>query len=212
MSNWDFESSNNNSNKAEFTKFPVGITRIRVVDEEPMIRWTHWLQQFKRSLNCPGKGCPICEIRKNQKANKEQYTYPMARRLAIQVLNRETGKLEIMEQGSGFFTDLRDIKHDIEFDDKGNPTGKKLIDFDIKVRRRGSGKDDTSYRLDIDAEYPLSEADLKLLNDKKDLDDFFKPNTNEQILRIVQGEKWEDVMSYKDDDTDSSQDEDITIK
>ena len=135
----------------------------------------------------------------------------MARRLAIQILNRETGKLEIMEQGMGFFTDLRDIKHDIEFNDKGNPTGKHLVDFDIKVRRRGTSKDDTSYRLDIDIEYPLSEADLKLLADKKDLDIFFKPNTNEQILRIVQGEKWEDVMSNQDGE-DSPPDEEITIK
>ena len=66
---WDFE-INSGGAKAEFTKFPVGVTRIRVIDDEPNVRWTHWIQQHKRSINCPGKDCPICEIRRYQKLIK----------------------------------------------------------------------------------------------------------------------------------------------
>lgn len=189
---WDFES--NGGGKAEFTKFPVGVTRIRIIDDEPFVRWTHWLPAFKRSVNCPGKGCAICEIRKKQKANKEQYSYAMGRRFAIQILNRETGKLEICEQGIGFFEDLRDVMNDLR------EKGKSLKDVDIKVRRRGTGKDDTSYRIDVDEEYPLSDADIILLDGAIDLAEYMKANTPEQTIRLVNGESWDDVMKPENND------------
>ncbi len=196
MTGWDFDSKSKSNTKHNFTKFPVGITRIRIVDEEPFQRWTHWMPQFKRSINCPGKGCPICKIRKNQRANKEKETYSTTNRIAIQIINRETGKLEIMEQGRTFFEDLRDIMEELH--DKN----KKLIDVDIKVKRRGEGKDDTSYRLDIDKEYPLTEEDKKLINDKIDLSELFKPHDINKITRLLNGEKWEDVMYENNESND----------
>lgn len=207
MSGWDFNSGGSGGTKAEFTKFPVGLTKIRIIDDEPFIRWTHWLPKFSRSINCPGKGCPICEIRRQQKANKESYTYGMGRRFAINIINRETGKQEIMEQGLNFFNDLRDLLEDLKSE------GKTLIDVDLKVRRRGTGKDDTSYRIDIDKDYPLSDADKTLIGDKVNLPEYFKPHTVEQILRIVSGEDWDAVMkSGNEDDSDSSEkDEEIEL-
>lgn len=205
MSGWDFEANTNN--KVEFTKFPVGITKIRVIDEEPYVRWTHWLTQHKRSINCPGRGCPICEIRKNQKANKEPYSYGMSRKFALNVINRETGNVEIMEQGIGFFQDLRDIMQDLK------DMGHNLIEADIKVRRRGTGKDDTSYRLDIDEIYTLTDEDKKLVEEKIDLEKYFKPHTNEQITRVLNGESWEDVMyNNEEDEANEELEEDIEVK
>ena len=205
MSGWDFEANTNN--KVEFTKFPVGITKIRVIDEEPYVRWTHWLTQHKRSINCPGRGCPICEIRKNQKANKEPYSYGMSRNFALNVINRETGNVEIMEQGIGFFQDLRDVMQDLK------DMGHNLIEADIKVRRRGTGKDDTSYRLDIDEIYTLTDEDKKLVEEKIDLEKYFKPHTNEQITRVLNGESWEDVMyNNEEDEANEKLEEDIEVK
>lgn len=189
---WDFDSNSGGSggsNKVEFTKFPPGITSIRVIDEAPFVRWTHWQPKHQRSINCPGRGCPICEIRKQQKANKEQYTHQMSRRLAIQILNRGTGKLEVCEMGPTWFQDLRDLMEELRSD------GKTLLDVDIKVKRRGTGKDDTSYRLDIGDEYPLSDADMALMATKQDLATFFKPHTSEQIIRVLRGEDWATVMT-----------------
>ena len=190
MSGWDLGGNGGEERKkAEFAKFPVGITRIRILDEIPFTRWTHFLNKFKRSINCPGRGCPICEIRKNQKANKETQTYAMARRIAINIYNYETKRVEIMEQGVTFFEDLRDLMQDLTED------GKQLRDAIIKVRRRGEGKDDTSYRLDVDKIEPLADEEItKMSEDLTDLSEYFKPHTNEQILRIVNGEDWEDVM------------------
>ena len=90
---------------------------------------------------------------------------------------------------------------------------KTLLDADVKVRRRGEGKDDTSYRLDIDEIYPLTQQETDMISEKRiELSEYFKPHTNEQILRILQGEKWEDVMKSQTEDTPSEDDEDIEIQ
>lgn len=189
---WDVNAGNNgsgNDSKAEFLKFPEGITRIRIVDAAPYQRWTHFMKKHKRSINCPGRGCPICEIRRQEKANGMPYTYQMAKRFAINAINRETGRVEILEQGKTFIQDLQDIMADLKAD------GEELINADIKVRRRGTGQDDTSYRLDVDKIYPLSADDEKLIKGKIALDEYFKPHTPEQILRIINGEDWATVMT-----------------
>ena len=201
---WDFDKSDN-MKKTEYTKFPEGVTKIRVVDAIPVTRWTHWINAQKRSVNCPGKGCPICEIRHQQKANKEPYTHAMGRRVSMQVLNRNTGKLEMMEQGVTFFQDLRDLMAIL--DEKG----KSLLDVDISVRRRGTGKDGTSYRLDIDDEYPLSDIDKKLMEDMVVLEEFYVPHEPAKILRVLNGEEFDKVM-YGDDDATEFDDEDVVLK
>ena len=193
---WNLQNESSTSGgKAEFTKFPEGITKIRIVDEQPHIRWAHWVQKISRSVNCPGKGCPICEIRRQQKANKEPYTYGMTRRYALNVLNRETGSVEIMEQGITFFEDLRDLLEELESE------GKTFFDVDLKVKRRGTGKDGTTYRIDLDEECPLSEEDQKKIDEGKiDLNEFFKPHTVEQLTRLVNGEEWSDIIASSNND------------
>ena len=197
---WDFDTGSGGGNNVEYTKFPEGITKIRVVDATPNIRWIHWINSLKRSINCPGRGCPICEMRKNEKANKMEYTHNMSRRFALQVLNRNTGKLEMMEQGVTFFQDLKDIMEML--DEKG----KKLIDVDISVKRRGTGKDSTSYRIDIDEEYPLTDADKKLIEGMVDMDEYFKVHEPEKIIRVLQGEDWKEVM-YDEEVEDDKEEE-----
>lgn len=196
---WDFD----DKKKAEFTKFPEGITKIRIVDSEPHIRWTHWLNAESRSVNCPGKGCPICNIRHKQKANKEPYSYAMGRKLSMQVLNRNTGKLEIMEQGVTFYQDVKDLMSELK------EKGKSLLDVDIQVRRRGTGKDGTSYRLDLAEEYPLTDNDQILLADKLDLNEYIKSHEPEKILRVLNGEKFDKVMY---DNNDEEVEEDIQLQ
>ena len=205
MSGWSFETGGGNSKKQEFTKFPEGVTKIRIIDIEPVERWTHWMARDKRSINCPGKGCPICNIRKQEKANKLPYTYPMARRFALQVLNRNTNKLEIMEQGITFFQDLRDVMELLAKDKKS------LIDVDLQVRRRGSGKDGTSYRIDVAEEYILTAEDTKMMEEKIDLKEYFTPHTPEQITRVVAGEKFDEVM-YGDDKDDTDTEEEFEVE
>ena len=192
MSTWNEIAQNNGGSadykKAEFAKFPEGDTFVKLIDSEPIIRWVHWLPKFNRAINCPGKGCPICEIRKAQKANKEDYSYSMARRFAMNIINYSTGKQEIMEQGQGFFEDLRDLLSDLQ------EKNKTFVDVKLRVRRRGKGQHDTSYRIDIHEDKPLDDKEKEMIAEKIDLAEYFKPHTNEQVLRIVNGETWDEVM------------------
>ena len=197
---WDLESNkSSNSNKREFTKFPQGITRIIVLDKSPQARWTHFLLHHKRSINCPGRACPICEIRKQQKINKEPYTYAMGKRFSMNIYNLETGKIEIMEQGKEFFEQLRDLKDELENQNK------ELNQTIIKVKRRGAGKDDTSYRLDVDTETNLPNLSEETLSKLTDLSVYFTPHSAEQVLRVISGEKWEDVMVNKQNDANNKE-------
>ncbi len=189
---WNFDTNSGNGKKAEFTKFPVGITKIKVIDDVPNIRWVHWMPQFSRTVNCPGKSCPICEIRRQQKANKETLTYSMTRRFAVNAYNYETKKVEIMEQGIGFFEDLRDLKDDVEKD------GNTLQDAVIKVKRRGTGKDDTSYRLDIDG----FDKETEIPEGVIDLNEYFQPHEPAIILRLVNGETWDEVFAKDEEVTE----------
>lgn len=182
---WDLDAGSGGGASAEFTKFPVGTTKIRVIDEAPNIRWTHWFNQARRSITCPGmKECPIDDIINKQKANGETPTYTRSRKYAINIYNYNTGQNEIMEQGKTFFEELKMVMQDLKEDNKS------LSDVILRVRRTGTGKDDTRYRIDVD-----SDAEETLQTEGAiDLAEYFKPHSGEQITRLLNGEEWNDVM------------------
>lgn len=191
--------------KTEFVKFPEGITKLRVIDLKIHVRWVHWMPQFKRSVNCPGSNkCPICTIRKAAKEANEKQKYSLSKRFAVNVLNRETKSYEILDQGKEFFEDLKVVRIEglqpiVEVDDDGNEVQKaprgELTNYDVKVRRTGTGQEDTKYRIDPDRKYALSKEDMELAAGAKDLEEYFKPHTTEQIQRLLNGEEWNEVMS-----------------
>lgn len=208
---WNFEESN--GEKKNFTKFPEGITFITVLDDEPHIRWQHWMNQFNKGINCPGRGCPIDELRRQQKSAGEKQSYNAARRFAINVWNHETKRVEILEQGKTFFEDMRDHMEDLKKD------GKKLSDVRLKVKRRGTGKDDTSYRIDIDSTHTEEEIKEMQAVEKTDLHEYFQVPTNEQIVSLLQvkgstkeefAEAWASIMTPKEEPQE--EDEPIEVK
>lgn len=190
MSGWNFEkSSKGNGKETKYTKFAVGITKIRLLNEAPESKWIHWMPKFNKAITCPGKGCPICEIRRQQKTNGQTPTYNMSRRLIMNVLNLDTNQVEVMEQGVTFYEDLRDLKEDII------AKGKELPDAILKVKRRGDSKDDTSYRIDVDAIAPLTKEEMdKHRESMVDLKEFTAPHEIDQILELLSGKAWEDVF------------------
>ena len=90
--------SSNDKKKVEFITFPEGITNIRIVDKEPFTRWQHWIPQAKRSITCPGKDCPVCNLIKQAKASGEQATYSTGKKHSVNVINRTNGQLEVLER------------------------------------------------------------------------------------------------------------------
>lgn len=203
---WDLDGGE--QQKVEFTKFPVGTTRIRVLDKMPFVRWTHWIPGVTkdgkgRSINCPGmKVCPIDDIINREKANGMKPRYSRTKRYAMNIFNYETGRIEIMEQGKTFMEDLKLIRDDLKEE------GKELSDVILKVRRTGTSKDDTKYRIDV-----LGDATEEMPKEGiTDLAEYFKPHTPEQINRILAGEKWEDVFATEETESKTDNDEDIELR
>lgn len=183
---WDLDSGGGGS-KVEFAKFSPGLTKIRVLDPAPYVRWIHWLNAQRKSINCPGMNiCPIDDIIEKEIANgvpNAQRTHTRARRYSMNIWNYNTNQVEIMEQGKNFMEDLKMLMQIAK--DKG----KKLSDFEVHVRRTGTGKDDTRYRLDLGDEVtdPIPEG-------LTDMPEYFKPHTPEQILAVLQGADWNETM------------------
>ncbi|MGN0302430.1 MAG: hypothetical protein ACI4BI_06115, partial [Anaerotardibacter sp.] len=130
-----------------------------------------------------------------QKANKAKQTYNMAKRFTINVYNHDTKKVEIMEQGKTFFEDLRDVVEDVIND------GKSPLEVVFKVRRRGTGQEDTSYRIDVDS----SKEPVQVESEVTDLNEYFKPITLEQSLALAQGKAFEDAMNVGNEQPQEAQ-------
>jgi hypothetical protein len=177
---WDLENGGQ-AEKTDFTKFPVGVTRIRVLSPAPHQRFTHWMNQFQRSVTCPGRACPIDIMRKRQKDAGIPETYSMSKKYAFNVFNYETNKVEIMEQGVRFVTDLRDVMQDLK---EENPS-KQLHEVILKVRRRGTGSDDTTYRIDVESYTEMTDKERKMHAEQVNLAEYFVPQTPEQINALL---------------------------
>lgn len=180
MSNgWDLEKSNDGSGeKKEFAKFPEGVTEIRIFDSAPHQRWSHWLPLFTRSVNCPGRGCPICDINKRARDNGDKNIYGNQKKFAMNIYNQSMNQLQIMDEGKLFMEDLRDVKDEIEKD------GKPLIGAILKVRKRGTGRD-TTYRIDLKEHADLTKEEKEAFNDIVDLDEYYKKTPADKILELL---------------------------
>lgn len=206
---WDFENNSGDGKKITFTKFPVGITKFRILEEAPYIRWIHWLDEHKNAVNCPGRACPICEIRKQQKANKEEYSIPMSRRFDINIYNYNTNEVEVMEQGKTFFQDILDLREEII--NKGN----KIEDVIFKVKRKGTGQNDTNYRIDVDEIKPLTDEEVLEYEEKITVfETYFAPTEPDKIVKLLNGDSWKVAMGYQDaeEPTTSEDDESFEVK
>lgn len=182
--------------KAEFLSFPTGITNIRILDPEPFTRWTHWVPSARRSVTCPGRGCPICQAINIAKANKEEPKFTRSKKHSMNVINRTTGNVEIMEQGNGFFEELFELHKD-----EGDVRG-----YDIKVKRTGNGTN-TKYRLTALEAEELTADEIKLAEENKvELEEYFSIPTIEQVTRLMNGEDPKEVFSSNGDS-----DEDISL-
>lgn len=183
---WNDVNTNESSKEArDFVKFVEGTnTVIRIVDAEPFSRWTHWMPQYKRSITCLGRGCPICNLVQQAKANDETPKYSQSKRHAIRVLNRNTGNVEILDQGRKFFNQL--LSFHTEIGDTRN--------YDIKVIRVGSDKS-TDYTLIPLPAKELTEEENNLINENAiDFAEYFKAPSMEQALQMVEGVALEEIF------------------
>ena len=114
------------------------------------------------------------------------------------VENGWTGKVEILEQGKNFFTQLHALHEEV-----GN-----IKDYNIKVKTQNAGSTDVIYTLLPCAPTPLTEEEQAMITELKDFDEIFKKPTREQVIELMSGKSPEEVFGSK---SSTEEDEEVSI-
>lgn len=188
---WNLNDNNGGGggNKSSFTRFPEGITRIRVLlaeGEAPFMRWAHWMPQFQRKVTCPGN-CPIDELIRIAKANKQTPTYQNSRNFSLNIWNYDTNKAEILEEGITMIEALQDGIEEVIADYlEDNPGADvRVSDFVLKVRKKMGSTGKNTWRVTLDTVAPMEEEVEKAFINRVNLVEYFKKPTNEQIRELL---------------------------
>jgi len=176
----------NTNKKTKYNKLTTGKTHtIRILDAEPFSRYSHWIQAANNgrgvSVDCPGAGCPICADIKEKKKTGGKQVYSSRKLHAINILNRETGEVEIIDKGKGLFEALEGLL--VEVGD--------LRKYDVKIRVIGEGNE-ISYTPIALPPKPLTEAEKALT--KYDLKNITLKPTPEQLQMLMNGAALTDVF------------------
>lgn len=184
---------NNVSTEVTYVKLPEGSTTLRIVDEEPYTRWTHWVPQANggrgMSITCIGKGCPICNLIAEAKANKVKPKYNTRKVHSMNVINRTTNQLEVLEQGESIFKQLKAFHKEIG----------DIRDYDVKIIRSGKGLD-TNYTCVPLQKKPLTEEEKKMFEQKVNFAEYYATPTKEQILALMDGANAKDIFEGSNDE------------
>jgi hypothetical protein len=178
--------------KATYTKFEEGkAIQIRILDSEPISKWTHWLQASGRSVTCLNNNCPVCKVIKEQKeAGIEKPTYSSSKKFTLHVLNRSTNCVELLEQGKDFFEQLLTYQRSVG----------DLRSYDLKIIRSGKGTN-TKYSFIPMPITPLTDAEKDMYEANKfDIVALSKPYTEEQVLGLMAGKPASEVFNNKNED------------
>lgn len=196
--------SNNSGSASEvkYLKLKPGVTKIRVLDEEPFSRWTHWIQAANSgkglSVDCLGKGCPVCaEIAKDKKA-KATKRYNSTKSHAINILARSFKTLQGVETS---------LNNEVNILDKGNKIFTGLLacmsnmgdlrNYDVTITQ--VGEDFGSITQTVMPTFPPSPlTDEEKALPKYDLLTLKKSFTAEQVVALMNGGTLDAVNAMSD--------------
>jgi hypothetical protein len=206
---WNDVGSSNNSNnsgadKIEFVQFPSsGTVRLRVLDDQPVSRWKHWIQAANAgkglSVTCIGKGCPICAKLAEAKKTKAKTPYNSSRSHMLNTLVRSftpagtqapqpINKVQILDKGNKPFEGLLTIMQQMG----------DLKNYDVTITQTGEGFNNITYTvLPTFPQIPLTAEELAL--PKYDIAEITKPLTVEQITQFMEGATSEQVFGTTED-------------
>lgn len=191
--------SNNGAKEKKYLKLESGTTTLRVLDEAPGVRWTHWLPEGNEgkgfSVNCAGTDCPVCKIMAEKKRAGQKCKYSSRKLHAINVLNKADNTTYILDQGVKIFNGLKTLLTEMG----------DLRKYDVKIVKTGEGFTNIDYQ--VFPVFPPEElsAELKTKADaeKHDIDEQIKPNTIEEINQLMEGKPLSEVFGNGNDDTEA---------
>lgn len=188
-----------NDLKDAFLKLEKGTNTVRVIQAEPVSRWTHWIPQANNgkgsSVKCPGKGCPVCEDRKERTATKAKQKYTSRKSHSINVIDRKTGTVKILDKGNGVFGKMK-----VLMDEMGDLQG-----YDIKIIQTGDKFEEIEYNvLPVFPPKELSAQDKELAKNLYDLEEAFPTLTIDEINKLLAGASYDDIFKERSGETSGS--------
>lgn len=200
----DIGNENNKSEGASkfenaFLKLGSGKNRIRVVQGEPFSRWVHWIPQANGgkglSVNCPGKGCPICKDIAENRKNKTKSKYSARKSHAINVINKKDGEpkeIKILDKGNGVFSKLK-----VLMDNMGD-----LQTYDVDIIMTGKDFSDIEYNvLPVFPQTELTGEEKDLSTNLYDLKEAFPMYSISEVEMFMNGATVEEVFKLREENT-----------
>ena len=209
MSTWDLamKSENLREGKGEtnYVKFVEGNNQMRILDKEPKAVWVHWLANANNgkglSVVCLGKDCPMCQKYRYDKANKVQTRDRLSRQFVINVYNRNTERVELLQKGKSIFETLATFHKQM-----GDITG-----YDINIVKAGKGLDTKYTPVPVMQSQPIPEG-LELY----DLDEVTQTFDPLVVELLISGMTIEDAKKTVGGDTTAVEnniaDEEVAIE
>ena len=169
-----------------------GITELRFLDEEPFVRWAHWIQPAKRNISCLGANCPVCNAIKSAKKAGVKSPYNSNRKFAMHVYNFKTNRVEMLEQSKTFFASLLALHQEVG----------DIRNYNIKVKTQNAGTTDVLHTLLPCPPTELSDDIKEQCKDLKPFEEIFKVATPDQVLDLMNGKSPEEVFSNNTSEDD----------
>ena len=177
MSNWDLALQNEtreSKSETNYVKFVEGDNKLRILDAEPKAIWVHWLANANNgkglSVVCLGKDCPMCNKYRYDKANKVNTRDRLSRQFVINVYNRNTQRVELLQKGKSIFETLATLHKSM-----GDITG-----YDVNIVKTGKGLDTKYSPIPVMQSEQVPEG-LELYN-LDDVTQAFEPTVVELLL------------------------------
>lgn len=185
--------------KIPYVKLKPGITQMRVLDAEPFSRWTHWIPQANGgkgcSVNCIGRGCPICASIKVDKDAKRKSKYSSPKSHAINVLVRSFKATP---------TSNAEPVNEVQVLDKGNKIFEQMLvsiqqlgdirNYDITITQTGTDLGSINYTV-LPVYPPVALTDAEKALPKHDITAIQKNFTVEQIKALMEGKTLEEITA-----------------
>ena len=209
MSTWDLamKSENLREGKGEtnYVKFVEGDNQMRILDKEPKAVWVHWLANANNGKGLSvvrlGKDCRMCQKYRYDKANKVQTRDRLSRQFVINVYNRNTERVELLQKGKSIFETLATFHKQM-----GDITG-----YDINIVKAGKGLDTKYTPVPVMQSQPIPEG-LELY----DLDEVTQTFDPLVVELLISGMTIEDAKKTVGGDTTAVEnniaDEEVAIE
>lgn len=184
MADWEGDSGGERDER--YLKLNNGATRLRMVDDGPIFKFTHWIGN--KPYNCPGPqgGCPACKANADAKAQFQGD----AKDFKAPYRNQRAGLVNVLvyspEPAVKIYSFGTTISKALQALDKNEDWG-DLRDYDVEITRSGTGLG-TTYSVTPKPKKPLS-AELQGLvdNGRHDLEKEAIPATISVIATAMGG-------------------------